>query len=101
MREEDKAFAFFMNDVHSFEVGIPKSDEMISKILSLEDVDVTRQNHLKYDSNSRGECTDEQVVLYDKAYIEGYNAGYKQCMLSRWAYENNKKPGKDFKFGDF
>lgn len=101
MSDGNKDFEFFMNDVHTFEIALPKAGEMLDKILSMEDVSLTRTNHLKFDDNSRKECTDEQVVLYDKAYIEGYNAGYKQCMMSRWAYNNNKKPGRDFKFGDF
>ena len=34
-----------------------------------------RESHLKFDNNDRCDCTDEEVIIYDESYIEGFDRG--------------------------
>ena len=100
MTNGDNDFKIFSDNIHTFDVSNEMANQMINRILNCKEVMEAKSNHLKYDDNSRKTFSDEEVKIYDKAYIDGYNAGYRQCLLSRWKY-NNKRPGTDFKFGGF
>ena len=99
---ENNIFREFMLDVH-YATSSDKVDEMLNKMLATETLSCVRRDHLNYDDNSFKNYTNERdVEIFRKAYEEGYNAGYKQCMNSKMHYKNHKPAdGSDVKFGGF
>ena len=52
---------------------------------------IVRDNHLKYDENSREQCTDEEVRDFDQGYRDGFKKGcempirkHNDFLLSDW-----------------
>ena len=61
------------------------------------------KTHMKTDKNSYFTFDDDQAHIYSTGYKEGYEAGWKHCLVvcnAIWNRDDNKR-NSGLKFGDF